>query len=45
MAKILVHLRNSLEHPKRAALENPAEFAQPNMLVQLSLEHDRMFTY
>jgi len=23
MAKILVHLRNSLEHPKRAALENP----------------------
>ena len=23
----------------------PAEFAQPNMLVRLSLEHDRMFTY
>jgi uncharacterized protein len=23
----------------------PAEFATPNRLVQLSLEHDRMFTY
>ena len=23
----------------------PAEFAMPNMLVQLSLDHDRMFTY
>jgi len=23
----------------------PAEFAMPNVLVQLSLEHDRMFTY
>lgn len=23
----------------------PAEFAMPNILVQLSLDHDRMFTY
>ena len=23
----------------------PAEFAMPNVLVRLSLEHDRMFTY
>lgn len=23
----------------------PAEFAMPNVLVQLSLDHDRMFTY
>jgi uncharacterized protein len=23
----------------------PAEFAMPNVLVQLSLEHDRLFTY
>lgn len=23
----------------------PAEFAMPNMLIRLSLEHDRMFTY
>jgi hypothetical protein len=45
MAKILVHLWNSLEHPTRAALEKPAEFSKPNVLVQLSFEHDRMFTY
>ena len=25
--------------------DKPAEFAMPNVLVQLSLEHDRMFTY
>jgi len=25
--------------------DKPAEFAKPNVLVQLSLEHDRMFTY
>lgn len=30
----------------RAELEGkPAEFATPNMLVRLSLEHDRVFTY
>jgi hypothetical protein len=23
----------------------PAEFAQPSVLLRLSLEHDRMFTY
>ena len=26
-------------------VNKPAEFAMPNKLVQLSLEHDRMFTY
>ena len=25
--------------------DKPAEFAKPNVLVQLSLDHDRMFTY
>jgi len=25
--------------------DKPAEFAMPNVLVRLSLEHDRMFTY
>ena len=25
--------------------DKPAEFAMPNVLVHLSLEHDRMFTY
>lgn len=25
--------------------EKPAEFAMPNVLVRLALEHDRMFTY
>lgn len=25
--------------------DKPAEFAMPNKLVQLSLDHDRMFTY
>jgi len=25
--------------------DKPAEFAKPNVLVQLALDHDRMFTY
>ena len=25
--------------------DKPAEFALPNVLVRLSLDHDRMFTY
>ncbi len=38
MAKI--NRRRAGARPK-----NNAEFAQPNVLVKLALEHDRMFTY
>jgi predicted peroxiredoxin len=49
MAKILVHLTHGPEHPTRAALAflvaKAAEFATPEALVRLAVEHDRMFTY
>lgn len=50
MARLLFHVTCGPEDPSRGVADadlvgKPAEFAMPNVLVRLSLEHDRIFTY